>query len=140
MGFFSFLSKLFGGKDSGAAGGSPAGKLRSYLDANLPKSYVQSKKYAVSIQEADGAYDVKITLDMLVDGSDYSGYGDANYQELAELESGYVLTECIGNPPAAANVTLELVFGGGRVITVEKQAGQAVGFLTAQGQRQQITF
>ena len=46
----------------------------------------------------------------------------------------------MANPPAAVNFTLELVFGGGRVITVEKRAGQDIGFLTANGQREQIAF
>ena len=141
MGFFSFLSSLFGGsKGAGETGGSPSEQLGSYLGKNLPQSYVQSKKYAVSIQETGGVYDAKITLDMLADGSDYNGYGDDNYRELAELEGGYILTECIANPPVTTNFTLELVFSGGRVITVEKRAGQTVGFLTAQGLRQQTAF
>ena len=141
MGFFSFLANLFGGgKDGAKTGGSPADRLRSWLDANLPANYVKSKQYVVSIQEAGGAYNAKITLDMLADGSDYSDFGDQNYRELAELESNYLLTGCMANPPAAVNFTLELVFGGGRVITVEKRAGQDIGFLTANGQREQIAF
>lgn len=135
MGLFA---KLFGGKEAGGNGG--AGGLREYIDGNLPKNYVQSKKYKVEIQEAGGRSAARVTLDMLADGSDYSGFGDADYAQLAEMESGYLLTGCLDSPPVAADFTLELVFGGGRVVTVEKRAGESGGILTDRGQRREISF
>lgn len=134
MGLFS---KLFGG---GQNGGAPAGTLKSYLDARLPKNYVQSKKYAVSIQETAGRSAARITLDMLADGSDYKGFGEEDYLNLAEMESGYLLTGCIAEPPAPTDFTLELVFDGGRTITVTKRAGEGSGTLTAGGKSREISF
>lgn len=137
MGLFS---KLFGGNKSGGASGAPASPLRSYIDGNLPKNYTQSKKYAVSILESGQRAVAKITLDMLADGSDYKGFGEEDYLNLAEMESGYLLTGCIAEPPAPTDFTLELVFGGGRTITVSKKAGEDSGTLTAGGQSREITF
>lgn len=137
MGLFS---KLFGGGQSAGKGASSGGGIREYLDANLPKNYVQSKKYAVSIQESAGRASARITLDMLADGSDYSGFGEADYCQLSEMESGYLLTDCIADPPVPTDFTLELVFGGGRCVTVTKRAGENSGTLTAGGQSREISF
>ncbi len=134
MGLFS---KLFGGSQNG---GASAGTLKSYLDAKLPKNYVQSKKYAVSIQETAGRSAARITLDMLADGSDYKGFGEEDYLNLAEMESGYLLTGCIAEPPAPTDFMLELVFDGGRTITVTKRAGESSGTLTAGGKSREISF
>ncbi len=132
MGLFSML---FGRKKR-----APASPLQRYIDENLPENYTQSRKYAVSLLESGRRAAAKITLDMLADGSDYTDFGDADYAQLAELESSYLLTGCLSKPPVPTDFTLDLVFSAGRVITVEKQAGQDIGFLTAQGLRKQITF
>lgn len=129
MSFFSFLSNLFGGRKTG-------GSLRDFIDGALPQNYVRSGKYAVDIQGSA----VRITLDMLADGSDYSGFSEEDYRNVAELEGGYLLGGCLSKPPVPADFTLEMEFGGGRHATVEKKNGASVGFLTYQGQRQQITF
>lgn len=138
MGLFS---KLFGGGQNGGRDGvAPAGTLKSYLDAKLPQNYVQSKKYAVTIQETAGRSAARITLDMLADGSDYSGFAEEDYLNLAEMESGYLLTGCIAEPPAPTDFTLELVFGGGRTITVTRRAGESSGTLTAGAKSREISF
>ncbi len=136
MGLFS---KLFGGKDAGTSGGA-ASPLRSYFDENLPKSYTQSKKYAVHIQEEAGKAAARITLDMLADGSDYKGFGEEDYWNLAEMESGYLLTGCVAEPPVPTDFTLELVFGGGRTVTVTKKAGVNTGTLSCGGKSREISF
>ena len=136
MGLFS---KLFGGKDNAAPAGG-AGSLRSYLDGNLPKNYTQSKKYAVSIQEEAGKAAASITLDMLAYGSDYSGFGEGDYWNLAEMESGYLLTGCIAEPPVPTDFTLEMVFGGGQTVTVTKKAGEDCGLLSCGGKSKEICF
>lgn len=134
MGFFS---KLFGGKSGTAGGGaSSSGPLREFIDGALPKNYTQSPKYAVSIQGSAA----RITLDMLADGSDYQGFGDADYTQLAEFESSYLLTGCLASPPEPVDFTLEMVFGGGRSATVERKAGADTGFLTWKGERREISF
>ncbi len=136
MGLFS---KLFGGK-AAASSGAPSSPLRSYLDGNLPKNYTQSKKYAVNIIESEKRTAAAITLDMLADGSDYSGFGEGDYGSLAEMESGYLLTGCIAEPPVPTDFTLEMVFGGGRTVTVTKKAGEAYGTLVCGGQSREISF
>lgn len=140
MGLFSDLfSKLFGGHDSGApsASGSP---LRSYIDKSLPKNYTRSRKYAVMVQEAEGKASAKIVLDMLADGSDYKDFGEADYAQLAEMESSYLLTGCLAEPPVPTDFTLELVFSGGRTAVVTKRAGEPCGTLSCGGQSREICF
>ena len=132
MGFFSSLFR----KKTAAA----PGNLRGFIDGSLPKYYTQSSKYAVNILESANRAVVKITLDMTADGSDYSDFGEGDYRNLAELEGGHLLTGCLAEPPVPTDFTLELVFPGGRSAVVERKAGADVGFLTYQGQRQQITF
>ena len=51
MGFLSDLfAKLFGG-GSPKSGESKTDALREYIDRALPESYVQSRKYALSIKD-----------------------------------------------------------------------------------------
>ena len=135
MGLFS---KLFGKEQKTDA--PPADPLRAFIDSKLPKNYVSSGKYAVEIQELAGASSAHITLDMLADGSDYSGFGDADYRQLAEMESGYLLTGCLADPPAPVSFVLDLVFGGGRTIRVEKLAGENFGLLTDGEESREISF
>ena len=119
MGLFS---KLFGGGE--AAPEAPLDEngraLRDYFREKLPKNYVNSPKYAVSITQNGGDYTARITLDMLSDGSDYSGFGPDDYAGLADMESGYVFDNFLADPPVPVFVTLDLVFGKNRKITVEK--------------------
>ncbi|MDE6455230.1 MAG: hypothetical protein K2L38_04825, partial [Dysosmobacter sp.] len=126
MGLFS---KLFGGRDS-----APASPLRSYIDGSLPKNYTRSRKYAVDILESERRAAATVTLDMLADGSDFGGFDEGDYLNLAEIEASYLLTDCIAEPPVPTDFTLKLVFGGGRIATVTKKAGEACGTLACGGQ------
>ena len=119
MGLFSFLGKLFGGRktETGTAGQEQA--LREFLDQALPKSYVRSKLYAVAIVRSGGEYAARVTLDMQADGSDYGGFSEEDYENLSELESSYLM-EQLEDPPVPVRVTFDMVFDGGRKITMEQ--------------------
>ena len=104
MGLFS---KLFSSKK---APESPEETLRQYIDANLPKNYVTSPKYAVEITSGGKEYNVKLTLDMTADGSDYSDFSLEDYLNLSELEGGYLLENCLNSPPVPAQFSLNLLF------------------------------
>ena len=140
MGFLSDLfAKLFGG-GSPKSGESKTDALREYIDRALPESYVQSRKYALSIKEMVGGYVAYVTLDMLADGSDYTGMDDQDLRNVAEMESGYLLEECLNKPPVDASFFLKMVFSKGHIITVERRCGANEGILTDHGQRQEIRF
>lgn len=119
MGFFA---KLFGG--STPASEEPLDEngraLRDYFKEKLPKNYVNSPKYAVSITKNEADYAARITLDMLSDGSDYSGFGRDDYAGLADMESGYVFDNFLTDPPVPVSITLDFVFSKSNTITVEK--------------------
>ena len=118
MGFFS---KLFGGTPAPEEPLDENGRaLRDYFKEKLPKNYVNSPKYAVSITKNGADYAARITLDMLSDGSDYSGFGPDDFAGLADMESGYVFDTFLSDPPVPVSVTLDLVFPKNRRITVEK--------------------
>lgn len=140
MGFLSDLfAKLFGGS-SPKSGRSKTDALREYINRALPESYVQSREYALSIQEMAGGYVAHITLDMMADGSDYTGMDAQDLRNVAELESGYLLGDCLNKPPVDASFFLKMVFSKGHIITVERRAGAGEGILTDHGQRQEIRF
>jgi len=103
MGIFS---KLF----SKPASEDPEVLLRRYIDGKLPKGYVSSPKYAVDVRRQGGGYAAYITLDMTADGSDYSGFSLQDYLNLSELEGGYLLENCLNDPPIPAEFFLNLLF------------------------------
>lgn len=137
----NFFAGLFGKKEpqTAAPGGDAVGQLRCYLDANLPKSYVTSKKYSVSITEQSGTYAVRITLDMLADGSDYSNFGPEDYFTFPELEGGYVLGLISKPPLPISSYTLEMLFHSDTVV-VEAGAGLDAGTITYRGESRKVTF
>ena len=55
---------------------------------------------------------------MEADGSDYKGFSQEDFENLAELEAGYLLSEKIADPPVPANFTLDMMFPG-RTIPVQ---------------------
>ena len=112
MGFFS---KLFGGK---AEDGADAQALKKYFDASLPREYVNSPKYSVTITQSRRGYEARITLDMTADGSDYTGFAKEDFTNLADLESDRVY-EMLTNPPVTVYVTFDADFGGRNIITVK---------------------
>ena len=114
MGFFS---KLFGSKKSGKATEEPEAVLRDYIQTHLPESYTRSKKFRLDIQPGNPAK-VRIALDMEADGSDYKGFSQEDFENLAELEAGYLLSEKIADPPVPANFSLDMMFPG-RTIPVQ---------------------
>ena len=141
MGFLSNLfAKLFGGSMDSKSGANMAEALREFITNGLPKSYVQSPKYALSIQEMAGGYVAHVMLDMLADGSDYADMDGQDLRNVAELESGYLLGSCLSKPPADTSYNLGMDFSDGHIITVERRAGAQTGILTDHGQRQEIHF
>lgn len=114
MGFFS---KLFGSKESGKAADGPEAALRDYIQTHLPESYTRSKKFRLDIQPGD-PMEVRVALDMGADGSDYKDFSQEDFENLAELEASYLLTEKLPSPPVPADFTLDMMFPG-RTISVQ---------------------
>ena len=119
MGLFS---KLFGGGE--AAPEAPLDEngraLRDYFREKLPKNYVNSPKYAVSVTHGDKGYEARINLDMASDGSDYAGFGKDDFAGLADMESSYVFDEFVKDPPVTVTVIFDMDFGGKNKVTVNK--------------------
>lgn len=113
----NFFTRLFGGKSGGE---TEAAALRRYFDQKLPKNYVASPQYAVSITPSPELYTARITLDMCSDGSDYAGFGESDYADLSELESSYVFETFLTDPPCPVDVTFDMVFDRGRRVTVNR--------------------
>ncbi len=103
MGIFS---KLF----SKPAKEAPEVLLRQYIDQHLPKNYVTSPKYAVDIQPQGKGFLARLTLDMTADGSSYEDFQLEDYLNISELEGGYVLENCLNDPPVPTEFSLNLLF------------------------------
>lgn len=92
--------------------------LRHFIDEKLPKSYVNSKKYAVSITQKESGYTAKITLDMCADGSDYSTFGPDDYMGLASMESSYLFDTFLIGAPVSVSILFEMIFDAKNCITI----------------------
>ena len=123
MGFFSKLfSSLFGGgaKKKEEVNDPNVQALKQFFKDKLPANYVNSPKYAISITRGDKGYEARINLDMGSDGSDYTGFGKDDFDNLSELESSYVFDEFIKDPPVTVTVIFDMDFGPKNKITVNK--------------------
>ncbi len=118
MGLFS---NLFGGgaKRAEEASDENAQALKQFFKEKLPKNYVNSSKYAVSVTHSDRGYAATVTLDMGSDGSDYNGFGQDDFARLSDMESDYVL-EMLSDPPVSVLLTFLMDFGGKNQIKVDK--------------------
>lgn len=118
MGLFS---NLFGGgaRKAEEANDANAHALKQFFRDKLPADYVNSPKYAVSITQGTGGYEARINLDMKADGSQYEGFGQDNFAELADWESERVF-DMLADPPVTVNVTFDMDFGGKNKITMNR--------------------
>lgn len=123
MGFFSNL--FGGGKKAEEAGDANAQALKQFFQEKLPANYVNSPKYAISVTRGDKGYETRINLDMGSDGSDYAGFSQEDFENLAELESSYVFDEFVKDPPVTVTVIFDMDFGPRNKITVNR--GRALG-------------
>ena len=117
MGLFSSL--FGGGAKKEDINDENVQALKQFFKEKLPASYVKSPKYAVSITKTSWGYAARLTLDMLADGSDYSGFSKNDFAGLSDLESDYVFDQ-LTSPPVSVMVTLDMDFGGKNHTTVEK--------------------
>lgn len=117
MGFFSNL--FGGGAKKEEVNDGQAQALRQFFDEKLPKNYVNSSKYAVSVTHSDRGYAASVTLDMLSDGSDYNGFGQDDFARLSDMEADYVFG-MLSDPPVSVAVTFQMDFGGKNKIAVDK--------------------
>ncbi len=117
MGLFS---NLFGsGAKKEEADDGQAQALKQFFKEKLPKEYVSSSKYAVSITHSDRGYAASVTLDMTADGSTYEGFGKDNFAELADWESERVF-DMLTDPPVSVAVTFLMDFGGKNRIPMDR--------------------
>lgn len=117
----------------------PAPGIRDYIGENLPESYTASPLYALDVREEQGVCTASITLDMLADGSDYTGFGEDDYMMLAELEAGYLLENALKDPPAPTDFVLVMRFGE-EEIRVERRWGKDWGTLSYGEAKMDISF
>lgn len=115
-------------------------ELKAYIEEGLPQDYLASDMYAIEIAEGQNEYTARLTLDMRADGSEYLDYTDEDYRMLSEMEAAYLLISCIAEPPVPTSFTLDMVFGEGVTITVEKLVGSDSGTLTYNGEKTEITL
>ena len=113
--------------------------VRDYIGKNLPESYTASPLYALEDREENGACTARITLDMLADGSDLTGFGEDGYMMLAELEAGYLLETALKDPPAPTDFTLVMRFAE-EEIRVERRWGKDFGTLSYGEAKMDISF
>ena len=108
-----FLSSLFGGgaRKVEEVNDANAQALKQFFKEKLPANYVNSPKYAISVTPGAPDYQARITLDMGSDGSDYTGFSQEDFANLAELESSYVFDEFIKDPPVTVTVIFDMDFG-----------------------------
>lgn len=119
MGFFS---NLFGGgaKKAAEVSDENAQALKQFFKEKLPANYVNSPKYTISITRGDKDYEARINLDMSSDGSDFTGFGKDDFENLSELESSYVFDEFVKGPPVTVTVIFDMDFGPKNRITVNR--------------------
>ena len=123
MGFFSKLFSSFfggGGKKQEEANDPNVQALERDFKEKLPANYVNSPKYAVSVTQDGRGYAAVITLDMGSDGSDYTGFGKDDFENLSELESSYVFDEFLQNPPVPVRAAFIMDFGPRNKIKVDR--------------------
>lgn len=118
MGLFSSL--FGGGKKVEEVNDENAQALKQYFKEKLPANYTNSPKYAISITRGDKGYEARINLDMVSDGSDYTGFDKDDFAGLADMESSYVFDGFVKDPPVTVTVIFDMDFGPKNKITVNK--------------------
>ena len=93
--------------------------LQRFFKDKLPKNYVNSPRYAVTITQGAGGYEARINLDMTADGSQYEDFSQDNFAELADWESEFAFDR-LADPPVTVNVTFDMDFGGKNIITMNR--------------------
>lgn len=111
-----------------------AAALSAYIKEALPESYGKSERFSLEVSGEKEPYAVLMTLDMTADGSDYADFPEEDMLVLSELESSYLLEECLDKPPSSADYTLLLWFSENAQVTVSKTSGEASYTRTYQGE------
>ncbi|MCI8422805.1 MAG: hypothetical protein HFF50_04625 [Lawsonibacter sp.] len=117
MGFFS---RLFGGaKKTEEVNDANAQALKQFFKEKLPGEFTISSKYTISITRSGKGYEARINMDMTADGSTYDGFGQENFEELADWESERIF-ELLPEPPVPVVVIFDMDFGGKNKVTMNR--------------------
>lgn len=115
-------------------------ELKAFIDGALPAEYPQSPLYHVNISANGDVYTAEVLLDLSQDPTSIADFTDEDYMLLAEMESDYLLTEHLIQPPVDTTFRLVFHYTDDAEVIVEKAFGENQGTLTYNGHSSEIEF